>query len=88
MGYNMFKSQYQEPTLAEGFCEILKIPFHPKFESVEHENLFKQWTAWDLNPSAHILFLSIQTTIIRLYFARFFFNNFILINIYFTDISN
>lgn len=44
VGYNMFKNQREEPTLKEGFTEIVEIEFDPKFDSEEHEKIFKQWT--------------------------------------------
>lgn len=44
IGYNMFKSQFEEPDIGEGFSEIVKIDFEPKFEDENHEKMFKQWT--------------------------------------------
>lgn len=44
VGYNMFKSQYEDPNVSEGFTEIVKIDFSPKFEDDYHEKIFKQWT--------------------------------------------
>ena len=44
VGYNTFKSQFEEPSTEEGFTEIVKIDFTPDFESKEHELVFKQWT--------------------------------------------
>jgi bifunctional polynucleotide phosphatase/kinase len=44
VGYNTYKSQYEEPTVSEGFSEILKIDFVPIFDDSEHEATFKQWT--------------------------------------------
>jgi bifunctional polynucleotide phosphatase/kinase len=44
VGYNMFKSQFEQPVLSEGFSEIKEIDFSPKFENPEHETIFKQWT--------------------------------------------
>jgi bifunctional polynucleotide phosphatase/kinase len=44
VGYNMFKNQYEEPDLSEGFTEILSVDFVPTFENEEHEHVFKQWT--------------------------------------------
>ena len=44
VGYNMFKSQLEEPSTEEGFTEIVKIDFTPDFESKDHELVFKQWT--------------------------------------------
>ena len=44
VGYNVFKKNLEAPELAEGFTEIKDIKFVPKFDSDEHENIFKQWT--------------------------------------------
>jgi bifunctional polynucleotide phosphatase/kinase len=44
VGYNMFKSQFEEPDVKEGFSEIVEIDFSPKFENEKHEEIFKQWT--------------------------------------------
>lgn len=40
---NGFKSKFKEPTLKEGFKEIVKINFVPKFDSKKHELLYKQY---------------------------------------------
>ncbi|KAL3869457.1 hypothetical protein ACJMK2_042138 [Sinanodonta woodiana] len=44
VGYNVYKKNYQEPSKSEGFSEIVKIDFCPKFDSEKHEVLFKQRT--------------------------------------------
>ena len=44
IAYNMYKSQYETPTLAEGFTEILNIDFVPQFDTKKDEEIFKQWT--------------------------------------------
>ena len=44
VGYNVYKKNYEEPKMTEGFKEIKKIKFVPKFDSKKDENLFKQWT--------------------------------------------
>jgi bifunctional polynucleotide phosphatase/kinase len=44
VAYNIFKNQNEEPTLKEGFTEIIEIDFDPHFESSEDEVIFKQWT--------------------------------------------
>ena len=44
VGYNMFKSNYEEPEVSEGYTEIVMVDFIPKFEDEEHENEFKKWT--------------------------------------------
>ncbi len=44
VGYNTYKSRYEEPDTSEGFTEILQIEFSPEFDSEENEKIFKQWT--------------------------------------------
>jgi len=44
IGYAMFKKQYQEPVLSEGFKEIKVIPFTLKFDSPQEAELFKQFS--------------------------------------------
>lgn len=44
VGYNVYKKNFETPTKAEGFTEIIKIPFIPKFDSKKDEELFKHWT--------------------------------------------
>ncbi len=46
VGYNMYKKNFEDPKLSEGFAEIKKLKFSPKFDSKRDENLFKQWTNW------------------------------------------
>ncbi|CAF0732418.1 unnamed protein product [Brachionus calyciflorus] len=44
VGYNLYKSHFEEPDVKEGFTEILKIDFKPQFDDDKHEKIFKQWT--------------------------------------------
>ncbi|XP_064606402.1 bifunctional polynucleotide phosphatase/kinase-like [Liolophura sinensis] len=44
VGYNVYKKNFQEPTIEEGFTEVLKIDFVPEFGSSRDEQLFRQWT--------------------------------------------
>ena len=44
IAYNMYKSNFEEPDMSEGFSEIVTLKFEYQFESKEHEELFKQWT--------------------------------------------
>lgn len=44
VGYNVYKKNFQEPTAAEGFSEVVTIDFYPQFEDQKHTKLFKQWT--------------------------------------------
>ncbi|XP_058834250.1 uncharacterized protein F21D5.5 [Topomyia yanbarensis] len=41
MVFNMYKSKYQEPSLREGFKEIVKVNFLPKFDSDSDAKLYK-----------------------------------------------
>ncbi|XP_065082814.1 uncharacterized protein F21D5.5 [Ochlerotatus camptorhynchus] len=41
MVFNMYKSKYQEPSLEEGFEEIVKVNFLPRFDSDANEKLYK-----------------------------------------------
>jgi len=42
VAFNKFKSSYAEPTLDEGFTEILKVEFVPDFEGEQHKKWFQQ----------------------------------------------
>jgi len=44
VGFNIFKSKFEEPNLSEGFTEIKKINFVPKFDDNSSETIFKQYT--------------------------------------------
>jgi len=44
VGYNVFKSKFQEPTTNEGFTEVIKIDWIPDFENDHHKKLFLQRT--------------------------------------------
>lgn len=44
VGYNMYKSKFEDPVALEGYTEILNIDFVPEFDSEENKNIFKQWT--------------------------------------------
>uniref|UniRef100_A0A182WZZ8 PNK FHA domain-containing protein n=1 Tax=Anopheles quadriannulatus TaxID=34691 RepID=A0A182WZZ8_ANOQN len=41
--FNSYKSKFQEPTVAEGFTEIVKVKFVPKFASKSHEDLYRMY---------------------------------------------
>ena len=41
--FNLYKSRYQEPTLLEGFSEIIKVNFVPNFSNLNEEKLYKQF---------------------------------------------
>ncbi|XP_044265642.1 uncharacterized protein F21D5.5-like [Tribolium madens] len=47
LNLNSYKKAFQEPEMAEGFSEIVKIPFIPKFEKAEHEKLYKMFLLED-----------------------------------------
>lgn len=40
---NMYKKNYEEPVLEEGFNEIIKVDFLPKFDNDDHEKLYKMF---------------------------------------------
>jgi len=44
VGYNQFRSKFEEPTMKEGFDEVKKIQFVPDFQSNDHKSLFLQRT--------------------------------------------
>lgn len=44
VGYNVFKSRFVMPLTIEGFSEVKKIPFVPKFDSEDEKALFLKWT--------------------------------------------
>lgn len=44
VGYNVYKKNFVAPTKAEGFTEIIHVPFAPRFDNKKDEELFKQWT--------------------------------------------
>ncbi|KAB7506957.1 Bifunctional polynucleotide phosphatase/kinase [Armadillidium nasatum] len=41
MVYNIYKSKYEEPSLAEGFTDIVKVNFVPIFKNSEMERIYK-----------------------------------------------
>uniref|UniRef100_A0A8R1DSZ3 Uncharacterized protein n=1 Tax=Caenorhabditis japonica TaxID=281687 RepID=A0A8R1DSZ3_CAEJA len=43
MVLRIHRSKFVEPTLEEGFQQIVKVNFRPKFELKEHENLYKMY---------------------------------------------
>ncbi|XP_075244855.1 uncharacterized protein F21D5.5-like isoform X2 [Convolutriloba macropyga] len=45
VGYNVYKSKFQEPSTSEGFQEVIRVPFYPVFDKLTaKESLFNQWT--------------------------------------------
>jgi len=44
IGYNMFKKNFKEPAVEEGFAEVRKIPFVPHFENDQEREMFLQRT--------------------------------------------
>ena len=44
VGYNVFKKNFEEPSVAEGFVEVKKVNFVPQFKGKKEEEMFKQWT--------------------------------------------
>lgn len=45
VGYHVFAKNFEAPTAAESFDEIITVKFSPKFDDERHETLFKHWTA-------------------------------------------
>ncbi|KAG7154645.1 Polynucleotide kinase 3 phosphatase and FHA domain-containing protein [Homarus americanus] len=43
MIYNMYKSKYAEPSLSEGFDDIVKVNFVPKFRTSDEEKLYRMF---------------------------------------------
>uniref|UniRef100_A0A182MXB4 PNK FHA domain-containing protein n=1 Tax=Anopheles dirus TaxID=7168 RepID=A0A182MXB4_9DIPT len=43
MVFNSYKSKYKEPTVAEGFTEIVRVKFVPKFAAKSHEELYRMY---------------------------------------------
>ena len=41
--FHSYKSKFQEPTLAEGFSEIVRINFLPVFQFEEHKILYHMY---------------------------------------------
>jgi bifunctional polynucleotide phosphatase/kinase len=44
MVYNKFAKDYSEPTTSEGFKEVIKLDFVPRFHSHQHRSLFYRYT--------------------------------------------
>jgi bifunctional polynucleotide phosphatase/kinase len=43
LAFIAYKSRFQEPTLSEGFAEIVRIPLKPHFESSQEEKIFTMY---------------------------------------------
>lgn len=44
VAYNICKKKMVEPSVVEGFGEIIKVPFVPQFDNPEHQAAFLEWT--------------------------------------------
>ncbi|KAG4070386.1 hypothetical protein HA402_006528 [Bradysia odoriphaga] len=40
---NTFNKHYEQPTVAEGFEEVVKVNFIPKFNSIDEEQLYRMY---------------------------------------------
>lgn len=47
MIFNVYKSKFQEPSLDEGFSQIVRVNFQPKFRSADDERLYKMYLLED-----------------------------------------
>jgi bifunctional polynucleotide phosphatase/kinase len=43
MIFHVYKNKFVEPTIKEGFTEIIKVNFVPKFDKQDHEKLYKMY---------------------------------------------
>jgi len=43
MIFNMFKSKYAEPTVSEGFTEVVHVNFVPSFNEKNHEQIYQRY---------------------------------------------
>lgn len=41
MVFNGYKSKFEEPSISEGFKQIVRVNFVPEFDNIDHENLYK-----------------------------------------------
>lgn len=44
VGYNVYKKNFEAPSISEGFTEVKKVDFKPRFDTGTDEELFKKWT--------------------------------------------
>lgn len=43
MYFTSFRKHYEVPTVAEGFTEVVKVNFLPKFKDVKDERLYRMY---------------------------------------------
>ena len=41
--YFIYRKNFEEPTKSEGYAEIVKVNFIPKFTNAKHERLYRQF---------------------------------------------
>ena len=45
VAYNSYYKNFEAPSKAEGFDDVISIPFAPSFDDDKHKQIFLQWTA-------------------------------------------
>lgn len=44
VAYRVFNKSFENPSLDEGFAEVITVPFIPVFDNPKAKELFQQWT--------------------------------------------
>lgn len=56
MVFNVYKNKYVEPSKKEGFSEVVKINFVPKFKNEDEEKLYKMYLLEKWNPCLNLIY--------------------------------